>query len=84
VHEVTQNEIAKTLGVTGLAFRSWLRAQKAAGHALLADHAYRTHYRFTPEEAAQLVAEYHQARKPRPPRQACAWPLRPGQNAALS
>jgi len=30
LHEVTPNEIAKTLGVTGLMFRNWLRAQKAA------------------------------------------------------
>jgi hypothetical protein len=46
------------LGVSGLTFRNWLRAQKAAGHPLLADHTYRTRYRFTPDEAAQLVAEY--------------------------
>lgn len=56
--EVTPNEIAKSLGVTGLEFRNWLRAQKALGHALLAGHKYRTRYRFTPAEAAQLAAEY--------------------------
>ena len=58
VDEVTPNEIAKSLGVTGLDFRNWLRAQKALGHAVLAGHEYRTLYRFTPAEAAQLAAEY--------------------------
>jgi hypothetical protein len=58
VHEVTPNEIAKALGVTGLMFRNWLRAQKAAGHPLVAGHEYRTRYLFTPDEAAQLIAEY--------------------------
>lgn len=58
VDEVAPNEIAKSLGVIGLDFRNWLRAQKALGHALLAGHEYRTRYRFTPSEAAQLAAEY--------------------------
>lgn len=58
MHEVTPNEVAKTLGVTGLAFRNWLRAQKAAGHPLVVGHEYRSRYRFTPDEAERLVAEY--------------------------
>jgi len=62
VHEVTPNEIAKTVGVPGLTFRNWLRAQKAAGHPLVARHAYRTHYRFTADEAAQLIAEYRSSK----------------------
>lgn len=62
MHEVAPNEIAETLGVTGLAFRSWLRAQKAAGHPLVAAHEYRTRYRFTPDEAEQLIAEYRASR----------------------
>jgi hypothetical protein len=62
VHEVTPNEIAKTLGVTGLMFRNWLRAQKAAGHPLVAGHEYRTRYVFTPDEAAQLIAEYRSSK----------------------
>jgi hypothetical protein len=62
VNEVTPNEIAKTLGVTGLTFRNWLRAQTAGGHAVLADHAYRARYRFTPGEAAQLTAEYRSSK----------------------
>jgi hypothetical protein len=58
VEVVTPNEIAGTLGVTGLTFRNWLRAEKAARHPLLAAHEYRTRYRFTREEAHQLIAEY--------------------------
>jgi hypothetical protein len=44
---VTPNEIAKRLAVTEVAFRNWLREQKTDGHALVAPHEYRTHYRFT-------------------------------------
>jgi hypothetical protein len=62
VHEITPNELAKTLGVTGLTFRNWLRAQKAAGHPLIAGHEYRTRYRFTPDEASQLIAEYRSSK----------------------
>ena len=58
VDEVTPNEIARTLGVTGLTFRNWLRSEKAAGHPLLAGHGYRSRYRFTRQEADQLIAEY--------------------------
>jgi hypothetical protein len=68
VHEVTPNEIAKTLGVTGLTFRNWLRAQKAAGHPLVAGHEYRTRYRFTADEAAQLIAEYRSSKGTAPAR----------------
>lgn len=55
---VTPNEIARSLGVTGLQFRNWLRAQKDAGHPLVAVHEYRTRYRFTRAEADQLAAEF--------------------------
>lgn len=58
VDEVVPNEIAKSLGVTGLQFRNWLRAQKVLGHPLLAGHEYRTQYRFTRTEAAKLITEY--------------------------
>ena len=51
---VTPNEIARRLGVTGLRFRNWLRAQKAAGHPLLAGHEHRTRYLFTLADAEQL------------------------------
>jgi double-stranded uracil-DNA glycosylase len=57
VDEVTPNELAKALGVTGLQFRNWLRDQKARGHPLLATHEYRTRYRFTRAEADELAAE---------------------------
>jgi hypothetical protein len=58
VDGVTPNGIARTLGVTGLTFRNWLRAQKAAEHPIVAGHEYRTRYRLTPDEAAQLITEY--------------------------
>jgi len=71
--EVTPNEISRTLNVSALTFRNWLRAEKAAGHPLLAGHEYRSHYRFTRSEADRLIAEYQasdgRARAPgRPPR----------------
>jgi TDG/mug DNA glycosylase family protein len=55
---VTPNEIAKRLGVTGLAFRNWLRERKAEGHPLVASHEYRARYRFTRAEADQLAPEF--------------------------
>lgn len=55
---VTPNEIAARLGVTGLAFRNWLRQQKADGHPLVASHEYRSHYAFTRAEADQLAGEF--------------------------
>lgn len=70
MHEVTPNEIAKTLGVTGLSFRNWLRAQNAAGHPLVAGHEYRAHYRFTADEAAQLIADYRSSKGSAPARRA--------------
>jgi len=61
---VVPNEMAQTLGVTGLTLRSWLRAQKQAGHPLLADHQHRARWQFTPAEAEQLIAEYRSASTP--------------------
>jgi hypothetical protein len=52
------SEIARSVGVTGLQFRNWLREQRGAGHPLLAGHEYRTRYRFTRAEADQLTAEF--------------------------
>ena len=70
VDEVTPNEIARTLGVTGLTFRNWLRSEKVAGHPLLAGHAYRTRYHFTRREADQLTTEYRASGgRPRAPEQ---------------
>ena len=34
--EITPNEIARSLGVTALRYRNWLRSQKAAGGEALA------------------------------------------------
>ena len=68
--EVTPNEIARTLGLTGLTFRSWLRSEKVAGHPLLAGHEARTRYRFTRQEADQLTTEYRASGgRPRAPGQ---------------
>lgn len=67
VDDVTPHEIAKSLGVTGLQFRTWLRAQKALGHPLLARHEYRTRYRFTRAEAAELTVQYRSGTTTRAP-----------------
>jgi len=58
MEEITPNEIARWLGVTGLQFRNWLRAQKDAGHPIVAGHEYRSRYRFTRAEADQLATEF--------------------------
>jgi TDG/mug DNA glycosylase family protein len=58
---VVPNEIAKALGITGLRLRSWLRAEKHAGHPLLADHQHRRRWQFTPAEAEQLIVEFRSA-----------------------
>ena len=60
---VVPNEMAMTLGVTGLTLRNWLRAQKQAGHPLLADHQHRGRWQFTRAEADQLMAAYRSAFK---------------------
>lgn len=59
---VTPNEIARRLGVTGLRFRNWLRDQTAAGHPLLASHQPRTRYWFTPGDAERLEREFTEER----------------------
>lgn len=58
VEIVTPNEIAATLGVSGLKFRNWLRAERKAGHPPLGNHEHRGRWQFTRREADQLVAEY--------------------------
>jgi TDG/mug DNA glycosylase family protein len=58
VDEVTPNELARSLGVTGLQFRNWLRSLKAAGHPIVAAHEHRSRYRFTRAEADRLAAEF--------------------------
>lgn len=64
--------MAKALGITGLKFRTWLRAEKAAGHPLLAGHQYQGRWEFTRVDADHLMAEYRasggRARPPGPGR----------------
>jgi len=55
---VVPNELAKALGVSRLAFRNWLRSERAAGHPLLEGHEHGRHYRFSCREADQLMADY--------------------------
>lgn len=55
---VTPNELAKALSISGLQFRCWLRARKAAGHPLLARHVKHQPYQFTAEQARTLIAEF--------------------------
>jgi len=62
MEEVTPNEIARSLGVTGLQFRNWLRAQKDAGHPIVVGHEYRN--RFTRAEADQLATEFQSGTAP--------------------
>lgn len=62
--EVTPNEIARSLGVTGRTFRGWLRAQAAAGHPLLARHTHGARWCFTRAEATQLAIEFRSADEP--------------------
>lgn len=73
VDEVTANQIADQLGVSGRTFRAWLRGERAAGHPILASHAHGAHYRFTRAEADQLTAEHNasagRARAPGQPHQ---------------
>jgi hypothetical protein len=58
VTELTPNQIARSIGVTGLQFRNWLRAQKAAGHPLLVGHEHRSRYGFTRIESDRLASEF--------------------------
>lgn len=58
MNAVTPPEIAKTLDVTGLTFRNWLRSEQAAGHPILDGHEHGARYYFTREQADQLAAEY--------------------------
>lgn len=50
--------MARQLGVTGLKFRNWLRAQKAEGHSLLVGHGHGERWKFSRPDADQLIAEY--------------------------
>lgn len=58
---VVPNEMAKDLGVQPLRLRNWLRAQRAAGHPLLAAHSPYERWRFSRGDADRLIAEYRAA-----------------------
>lgn len=61
---VVPSEMAKELRITGLRFRSWLRARAAEGHPLLAGHVQGSRWEFTRAEADRLMAEYTGDRMP--------------------
>lgn len=58
---VVPGEMADVLGITPLRFRNWLRAERAAGHALLAGHAHGSRWQFSREDADRLIGEYRSA-----------------------
>lgn len=66
--------MAAALGVTGLQLRNWLRAEEAQGHPLLEGHEYRRAWRFSPEDALQLMEQFRasepRARSAQPPKRA--------------
>jgi double-stranded uracil-DNA glycosylase len=59
---VTAVDLAKRLDIDPKTFRSWLRRQAAARHALLRTHQHQASWEFTTDEADQLAAEYRQSR----------------------
>lgn len=83
-HRVTPNEIARSLGITGLQFRNWLRAKNAAGHPLLAGHVKHQRYEFSRAEADELMAHYtaERSRTATPARRRRAHPRDPAPPSA--
>ncbi len=55
---VSAPEVARRLGVRPGTFRAWLRRQWRAGHPLLRAHHLSERYRFSPDVARQLAAQY--------------------------
>jgi len=81
MEEVTPDEIAETLGITGKTFRAWLRSEKHAGHPILDGHEHGAHYHLSRSEAGQLGAEYRASKgRARAPGQ----PYRPGNAASTA
>lgn len=81
MNQVTPNEIARRLGITGLQFRNWLRDKWRAGDPRFADHRINDRWSFSAELAAELEHEYRAARAghgvsapPRPPKPLAALP----------
>ncbi len=58
--QVTAEQLAARLGISGKTFRSWLRAQWRAGHPLLTDHQHGGSWLFDAEDAAALEVQYRQ------------------------
>jgi TDG/mug DNA glycosylase family protein len=72
--------MARTLGVTGLQLRNWLRDRKAEGHPLLVGHRKHEPYKFSSSEAQQLLAEYRAGTQTR---RASRSPAQPSHAAAV-
>jgi TDG/mug DNA glycosylase family protein len=62
LNQVTPNEIACKLEITGLQLRNWLRDKWRSGDARFADHRINDRWSFSPELAAQLEQEYRHER----------------------
>lgn len=60
--DVDAEQLAARLGISGKTMRAWLRKQWRAEHPLLADHQHGGRWRFEPDEAATLGAQYQQRR----------------------
>jgi len=58
MNQVTPNEIARRLGITGLQFRNWLRDKWRAGDPRFADHRINDRWSFSVQLAAELEREY--------------------------
>lgn len=55
---VTPNEMARSLGVTGLRLRNWLRDRAAAGDPRVGAHQKHERWEFDPALAAELMADF--------------------------
>jgi hypothetical protein len=55
---VVPGEMAKVLGITASRLRRWLRAERAAGHPLLAAHLDGSRWELSRADADRLLAEY--------------------------
>lgn len=58
MNRVTPNEIVRRLGITGLAFRNWLRDKWRAGDPRFADHQINDRWSFSVQLAAKLGQEH--------------------------
>ncbi|MDO8188316.1 hypothetical protein Q5424_10235 [Conexibacter sp. JD483] len=58
--QVTAEQFAARLGISGKTFRAWLRAQRLAGNPLVTGHQHRGSWLFDAEDATALEAQYRQ------------------------